>query len=162
MGAVKFQNIFSSQEPQERLISFLKNKESKKVILNGLYASSKAYAAADAIESLNKGIHIIVLSTKEEAQFFSNDLYNIIGEERVFYFPSSSYQSSRISTIKDSSQKVQRSAAISALTKYNNGEFEGKFILLVTYPGAVYEKIINKKSLKENLLKINVNDSLSH
>lgn len=162
MGAVKFQNIFSSQEPQERLISFLKNKESKKVILNGLYASSKAYAAADAIESLNKGIHIIVLSTKEEAQFFSNDLYNIIGEERVFYFPSSSYQSSRISTIKDSSQKVQRSAAISALTKYNNGEFDGKFILLVTYPGAVYEKIINKKSLKENLLKINVNDSLSH
>ncbi len=162
MGAVKFQNIFSSQESQKRLVSFLKESGTKRALLDGLYASSKAYAVADSIESLNKGIHIVVLATKEEAQFFSNDLYNIIGEDRVFYFPNSSCQTSRISTIKDSSQKVQRSAAISALNKFNNGEFEGKFIILVTYPGAIYEKILNKKSLKENLLKINVNDSLSH
>ena len=162
MGAVEFQNIFSSQKPQKELISFLNDRDSKRAVLDGLYASSKVYAVADSIESYGKGIHIIVLPNREEAQFFTNDLYSIIGENRVFYLPTSSHQSSRISTIKDSSHKVQRSAAISALNKFNTGEFDSKFIVLVTYPGAVYEKILNQKCLNENILKISVNDSLSH
>ncbi|MBQ3175303.1 MAG: transcription-repair coupling factor [Bacteroidales bacterium] len=162
MESANFINILSSRRAQKELLSFLNDKRGNKAVIDGLYASSKAYAVGDAIMSYGKGIHIAVLPNREEAQFFTNDMYNIIGEESVFYFPTSSHQVSRISTIKDSSQKVQRSAAISALNSFNEGEFKGNFILFVTYPGAIYEKILNHKSLKENLLKISVNDSLSH
>lgn len=162
MDDYKFQHIFSSQAPQKELVSFLQRDNLQKVRLSGLYASSNAYAFADAVESVNKGIHIVILNNREEAQFFSNDLYNIIGEENVFYFPTSSHQSAKISTVKDSSQKVQRSAAISALNHFKQGEFSKKCLIIVTYPGAVYEKILNNKTLTNNILKISVNDSLSH
>ncbi|MBE6229987.1 MAG: transcription-repair coupling factor [Bacteroidales bacterium] len=162
MEALNFQNILSSRRAQKELVSFLTDKSCKRVLLEGLYASSKAYAVGDAVLSYGKGIHVVVLPNKEEAQFFTNDLYNIVGEESVFYFPTSSHQVSKISTIKESSQKVQRSAAISALTAFNDSTSKNGFIIIVTYPGAIYEKILNSRSLKENILKISVNDSLSH
>ncbi len=162
MDGFEFQKIFSSQKPQKELVDFLKTDNGKKILLNGLYASSKVYAFADAVASLNKGIHIVVMNNKDEAQFFSNDLYNILGEEYTYYFPTSSHHVSKISTSKDSSQKVQRSAAINALESFNKGTFDKKFIVLVTYPGAVYEKIINKKKLSDSILGISVNDTLSH
>ena len=162
MDGFEFQKIFSSQKPQKELVDFLKTDNGKKILLNGLYASSKVYAFADAVASLNKGIHIVVMNNKDEAQFFSNDLYNILGEEYTYYFPTSSHYVSKISTSKDSSQKVQRSAAINALESFNKGVFDKKFIVLVTYPGAVHEKIINKKKLSDSILGISVNDILSH
>ncbi len=162
MDGFEFQKIFSSQKPQKELVDFLKTDNGKKILLNGLYASSKVYAFADAVASLNKGIHIVVMNNKDEAQFFSNDLYNILGEEYTYYFPTSSHYVSKISTSKDSSQKVQRSAAINALESFNKGIFDKKFIVLVTYPGAVHEKIINKKKLSDSILGISVNDTLSH
>ncbi len=162
MDKYRFQNIFSLQLPQKELFSFLKDKNDKKVSLNGLYASSKVYAFANAVEEFNKGVHIVILNNKEEAKFFTNDLYNLLPEECVFYFPTSSHSVTKISTIKDSSQKVQRSAALCALNKFKDNEIKNKFIVLVTYPGAVYENVLNNKSLNNSILKLSVNDSLSH
>ena len=163
MEGFGFQKIFSSQKSQKELVNLLKKGECKKLFLNGLYASSKAWAFSDAVESLNSGIHFVIMNNREEAEFFSNDLYNILGDEYVYYTPTSSNSFvSRISALKNSSQKVQRSAAISALENFLNGEFNKKFIVLVTYPGAVVEKVVNRKKLSANIFKISENDTLSH
>lgn len=153
------QSIFSQQLTQKELVDFLDDKKGKKAELIGLYGSSKAYAFSGVIE---KGIHIVVLNGKEEAQFFANDLYNLLGEEPVFFFPTSVTQVSKISTVKESTQKVQRSAALNAINKFKEKEQKGKFLVLVTYPAAVYEKIINPVELVKNVLKISKGDSLTH
>ena len=67
MDGFEFQKIFSSQKPQKELVDFLKTDNGKKILLNGLYASSKVYAFADAVASLNKGIHIVVMNKEEAA-----------------------------------------------------------------------------------------------
>mgnify|MGYP000496682770 CR=1 FL=1 len=59
--------------------------------------------------------HLIVADTKEQAQMFANDLYVLLGDDDVFYLPTSKGTVSRISSINDSSHKVQRTAAINAL-----------------------------------------------
>ncbi|MEG0891061.1 MAG: transcription-repair coupling factor [Bacteroidales bacterium] len=153
------QNIFSQQPAQKELVEFLENKNSKKIELVGLYGSSKAYAFSSVVD---KGIHIVVMNSKEEAQFFSNDLYNLLGDENVFFFPTSVTQVSRISTIKESTQKVQRSAALSAINNFKDKQLKNKFLILVTYPAAIYEKILNRKDLVNNILKISKGDLLSH
>ena len=47
---------------------------------------------------------------------FANDLYVLLGDDDVFYLPTSKGTVSRISSINDSSHKVQRTAAINALS----------------------------------------------
>lgn len=57
-----------------------KAKEGESLILKGLFGSSKAYAMA---ASIHEGLHLAIFPTKDEAIGFTNDLYNLIGEEKV-------------------------------------------------------------------------------
>ena len=148
------------QETLTRLGNYLTDNNIKNINISGLYGSSKSFAIAS---SVNEGVNVIIMDNKEDAQFLTNDLYNLTNEECVFFFPcSSNISQSKINTIKDSSQKVQRSAAISSLNSYFNGEGRLKKIILIGYPASVYEKIPNKKVLKKNLLKIRKGDMVSH
>ena len=151
---------FSSQSAHNELVGLLSNSEIKRIQIKGLYGSSKSFAFAAAT---GNGISFAIMDSKEEAQFFTNDLYNLLDEENVFFFPSSSnYVSNKINTIKDSSQKVQRSATISALNAFLNDKNKGKQLIIVSYPASIYEKIPNNKVLKKNILNIRKGEMVSH
>lgn len=158
-----FKDIFASQESQKKLNSLLAA-GNENILLKGLHGSSKAYALANAVQEYDRAVHILLMDNIEQAKFFTSDLYGVLhkGAEMVYYFPSSSNLSSRITTVTDNSRKVQRSAALSAVNDFNNGVSGEKFLILVTYPGALNEKIVNNRALSNLLLKISVNDSLTH
>lgn len=151
--------LISSQESNKELITFINSKDCNKIELDGLFGSSKSYFFAN---SVGKGIHFFVLSNKEEAQFLCNDLYSLLGDEKVFFFPTSVAQLSKISTIKESTQKVQRSATISALNTFLERDSLSDFLVVVTYPAAIWEGVLNSKTLKSNILKISEGDMLTH
>ena len=71
----------------------------------------------------------------------------------VFFFPSSKNHSLR-NVRKDTSHQVQRTAALNEVKRFTEGESQYESIVLVTYPHAVSELIIDIKSLKSNILKI--------
>lgn len=153
-------DFFTSQEASYGLKQALENDNVRSIVAAGLYGSSKSAVMASFFR---KGINVVVMDNKEEAQFTTNDLYSIEGEENVFFFPcSANISQSRINTMKDSSQKVQRSAAISSLNSYFNGEGKFEKIIIVAYPASIYEKIPNKSVLKSNLLKVRKGDMVSH
>ena len=152
--------IFSSQTASVSLGEAVVNVSVKSVSVKGLYGSSKSFAFACTV---GEGATIVVMDNKEQAQFFTNDLYNLFDEDCVYFFPcSSNITSSKIKTIKDSSQKVQRSAAISSLSSFLSGESKNKRVILIGYPASIYEKIPNNKVLKKSLLKIKKGEMVSH
>ena len=144
--------LFTGQQSHKELVGLLEKEETRRISVNGLFGSSKSVVMAD---TFNEGINVVVMDNKEEAQFITNDLYNIMEEDCVFFFPcSSNISQSKINTIKDSSQKVQRSAAISFINAFVNGESKVKSAVLIAYPASIYEKIPNKSLLKKNILKV--------
>ena len=152
--------IFSSQNSSVSLMGAVKETSINAISVKGLYGSSKSFAFSLAAA---EGITIVIMDNKEQAQFFTNDLYNLFTEDCVYFFPcSSNITSSKINTIKDSSQKVQRSAAISSLNGFISGESKNKRVILIGYPASFFEKIPNNKVLKNNLLKIKKGELVSH
>lgn len=149
---------FERQKGVGELLSFVNNKEKGCLVVQGLYSSAKAFAICAAAKS---GIHIVMLNNREDAIYCSGDLYKMMGKERVFFFPSSRNQSLR-NIRKDTSHQVQRTAALNEVKRFTEGESQFESIILVTYPHAVSELIIDKKSLKSNILKISKGDTLSH
>lgn len=155
-GVELIKKIFSQNSLNE-LDKFFKGEE-KLVELKGVNGSSKAIL----LSYYFKGINVVILDNREEAQFFTNDLYNLIDKEKVFFFPCSKHiTTNKITTLKDSSQKVQRSAAISELNSILNNNKE-KDIVLVAYPASIYEKILNNNSLKKSILNIKKGEEISH
>ena len=121
----------------------------KNIMVNGLYSSAKSFAISS---SVSKGVHVVILNRKEEAAGCVNDLYNLIGEDNVFFFPPS----------KDFSTKVQRTSAVGAVVDYKNGRSEFPFVVLVGYKDSFEEGVLEEGLLKKSIVSVKVGDNISH
>jgi transcription-repair coupling factor (superfamily II helicase) len=98
--------------------------------------------------------YLFVLNDKEEAAYFLNDLQNLLGENTAFLFPMSykkPYQPEDI----DNANVLMRAEVLSLL---NNASVKAP--LLVSYPDALGEKVVNKRSLLKNTFSIGIGDTL--
>jgi len=142
--------------------------------------SAKAVYIASVLSKLEKPQTAVILAdSKKSAFFITSDLYNFFTEKSIFYFPASEDKSE----LKTASAKVQRTAALSALSSFNHrndaadvekrlsdGHFNISQInfnasqptVLVTYPEALEEKVLRRSKTKESILLIKKGDKLSH
>ena len=108
MESMNISGVLFEQLTQQQVNRALKNSNVQIIRINGLFSSSKSFVISGAVIS---GVHLVIADTKEQAQMFVNDLYVLLGDDNVYYLPTSKGTVSRISTINDSSHKVQRPAA---------------------------------------------------
>ena len=138
---------FSSLEAVLKVSSFIDG-ENSSLCIKGLYGSSKGIVLSSAIaEASSSRIHLVISDTKEGAEYMCGDLYQVFSGQ-FFFFPSSASATSKIITIKDSSNKVQRSITLSAINSFNS---ESDDILIVTYPAAVKELCVAKVAVSQNV-----------
>lgn len=151
-------NLFALQDPFVRVKEWINKNEEREIIINGLYSSSKAFAMAAAME---KGLHIVLLNNPEDAAYCAGDLSSLLGAESVYYFPvSKKLKSSRESS--DLSLKVQRTAALKAVSDYLKGDKKSDRVVLAAYPQSVAERVISVKNLENSVLTLSKGNSLSH
>ena len=124
----------------------------RETFCSGLFLSARWFVLSQAV---HKGTHIIVLPTKEAAEYCAADLYNLIEGDRVFYFPSSGKGIER-SNYK-SSLGVQRTAAIGQL-------LAGKedFNVFVTFPEALEERIPDPGIIKSSIFTLRPGDEVPY
>lgn len=151
--------LYKESEQIQGLLSLLKEKQSS-IGLEGLLGSSLAFASAAVYKSQN-GPFVFVLSDKEDAAYFFNDIENVLGENglsyekrSVFLLPSSFKKSGKISETANANVLL-RSEVINRLSS------ESKKFIIVTYPQAIAEKIVSRKTLKKNTLVLNQGESTS-
>ncbi|MEO5681209.1 MAG: transcription-repair coupling factor [Chitinophagaceae bacterium] len=97
--------------------------------------------------------HVIVLNDAEEAAYFHNTLENLTNALDLFYFPSS-FKNRKNFRLLNSSHVMLRTEA---LTKLSGG---GNKKIVVTYPEALFEKVVLPKTLSANIIRIKNGDVL--
>lgn len=127
-------------------------KETAHIQLRGLKGSIDSAVAA-SIYDLQPVNHLFILQDREEAAYFQNDLQNILDKE-VLFFPSSYKKAYQFEEIENAN--VLRRAEV--LNRLNQKEAKGE--LIVTFPDALTEKVINKKSLVKNTLGARVGEQI--
>lgn len=123
------------------------------VRIQGLVGSLKSIHAAALFENLKRHF-LVIMEDREEALYFYNDLQNLFGFDStdIAYFPAS---------FKREAGEVENANVIarsSLLTRFSSGVPEP--LIIVTYPEALAEKVVSKKSLVANTLKVKVGDTL--
>ncbi|MGJ1364649.1 transcription-repair coupling factor [Sphingobacterium spiritivorum] len=124
-----------------------------KVQLKGLVGSSDAVVAV-ASYYLQERPYVFILPTHEEASYFLSDLESLL-DKQVLFFPSS-FRKAFDFTQLDAAHVLQRAETLSAL---NHASELPKMV--VTYPEALAEKVINRQDLQKNTLEITQNSKLS-
>ncbi|MEQ8548448.1 MAG: transcription-repair coupling factor [Cyclobacteriaceae bacterium] len=121
--------------------------------IKGLSGSFDAIAASSLF--LRKGgSHLFILHDKEEAAYFLDDLSNFVDREKLHFFPSS-YKKAYQFEETENANVLQRAEV---LNQIQSNEKEDH--LIITYPDALYEKVINKQSLTDNTFKISIGEKL--
>ena len=145
MNQAEFLQLFKKNNQVDQIANSLQQAEIW-IHLKGLVGSSRA-AIASAVASQVPGNHVFVLSDKEEAAYFLNDLENLFPNEKHIVFYPASYRSAYHFEETDNANVVLRAEV---LEKINNGTNTW----IVTYPQALFEKIPTQKKLTENTLKV--------
>ena len=120
--------------------------------IKGLAGSLDAVLAS-AIFNLVGGNHLYVLTDREEAAYFFNDLQNLLGRE-VLLFPMSYKKPYQYEAVENANVLMRAEV----LNKLSPAPKSG--LLMVTYPEALSEKVINRRSLRANTLTIRVGEKL--
>ncbi len=141
-----------------KLLRLLTGNNNQKVQCSGLSGSSGSLVAAAVIPQLS-GVHLIVLPEKEAAAYYYNDLVNLLGSDPVLFFPSSFKRSVHYNQI-DNGNVILRTHVINRL---GSGETspDDSFLIIVTCPEGLAEKVITHKKLKKNTLHLARGERLS-
>jgi transcription-repair coupling factor (superfamily II helicase) len=128
----------------------------QKIYLKNLQGSSSQFVVAAAFlhSSCMQLNHIIVLNDAEEAAYFHNTLENLTEALDIFYFPSS-FKNRKNYQLLNSSHVMLRTEA---LTKIATG---GNKKVIVTYPEALFEKVVLPATLSSNIIHIKSGDTLN-
>ena len=121
--------------------------------LSNLVGSSLSFVISETFKKADKPF-LLIFNDKEEAAYYLNDLEQLLGEKNVLFYPGSYRRPYQIEET-DNANVLLRSEVLNRINSRK------KPAVIVTYPTALFEKVVTKKELEKNTLKVAVGESLS-
>ncbi|SEL59840.1 transcription-repair coupling factor [Maribacter orientalis] len=145
------------QSPQigklQKSIADSENSGSKNIQLKGLVGSSLSFVLANVFKDSERPF-LAIFNDKEEAAYYLNDLERLIGEDNVLFYPGSYRRPYQIEET-DNANVLLRAEVLNRINSRK------KPAVIVTYPDALFEKVVTRKELDKNTLKMKLGDTLS-
>ena len=143
---------FADSPSQKSLAQvFLQNNAS--LYLKGTVGSGLNFRLAEAFEQHQKTV-LMVCEDREKAAYHLNDLEQLLGQETVLFFPSS-YRKPYQTETTDNANVLLRSEVLNRLSNSKKAR------IIVTYPQALFEKVVSQSTLRKNTLEVVKGSQLS-
>lgn len=153
MKVAAFLKLYQEDSLIQTIAGQIRQNTPQRVQLKGLVGSLDAVIAA-AIYQIHSTSCLFVLHDKEEATYFQNDLQNLLGDKEVLLFPAS-YKKPYQFEETENANVLMRAEVLS-----NLNQKEAIPAVIVTYPDALHEKVINKRSLRENTFSAKIGEKV--
>lgn len=127
--------------------------QNQKIHAKGLLGSSISFVIQALFEKSDLPF-LLLFNDKEEAAYFLNDLELLINTNDVLFYPGSYRRPYQI----DETDNANVLLRAEVLNRINSRK---KPAIIVSYPEALFEKVVTRKELEKNTLKVSVNDKLS-
>ncbi|MGH2666553.1 transcription-repair coupling factor [Flavobacterium sp.] len=124
-----------------------------KIHIKGLLGSSLSFVI-EALFQKSEHSFLLLCNEKEEAAYILNDLEHLIGDKDVLFYPSSYRRPYQIEETENANVLLRSEV----LNRINSRK---KPAIIVSYPEAIFEKVVTKKELEKNTLKISVGEQVS-
>jgi len=131
--------------------AFLKEKNHFQI--SNLVGSSLSFVISETFKKINRP-YLLIFNDKEEAAYYLNDLEQLLGHKNVLFYPGSYRRPYQIEET-DNANVLLRSEVLNRINSRK------KPAVIVTYPSALFEKVVTKKELEKNTLKVTVGEPLS-
>ena len=137
MNIQDLENLYAQLPQVSALAKELGKTSSTMIFLDGLVGSSAPMLFASLIKKCRPQV-LFILQDAEEAGYFYHDLTQLLGDNDVLFFPSS-YRRAIKYAQRDAASEILRTEVLARLTSGAAG-------YIVTYPEALAEMVVSKKS----------------
>ena len=120
--------------------------------VKGLVGSGMSFKLVSAFKNLNRNF-LVVLDNAEQAAYHLNDFEQMLSKKEVLFFPAS-FKEAYNPVATDNANVLLRSEVLKKLS------FSKKNKIIVTYPKALFEKVISPHTLKRKTITIKMGDVL--
>jgi transcription-repair coupling factor (superfamily II helicase) len=151
LRAQDFLNIYCADGLIKTVAAGIHTPKNPNLRIKGLSGSFDSVITASTFK-LHPHDYIIVLQDKEEAAYFQNDLQSLLGKE-ILLFPMSYKRPYEFLEIENANI-LMRAEVLNRLAEKTKPE------IIVTYPEALSEKVINKRSLASNTFTVKLKERL--
>ncbi|QFZ54323.1 transcription-repair coupling factor [Oceanihabitans sp. IOP_32] len=127
--------------------------DQSKIHLKGLVGSSFSFVISNVFKQ-SKNPFLIIFNDKEEAAHYLNDLEQLCNPKDVLFYPGSYRRPYQIEET-DNANVLLRAEVLNRINS------QKKPAIIVTYPDALFEKVVTRKELERNTLKVALNDKIS-
>ena len=129
------------------------------VFLQGLQASAAPLMLSTAIDQLAHPV-LAVLQDAEQAGYFYNDLLQILGQDKVLFYPSS-YRRAVKYAQNDAANGILRTEVLARLARTTaEGNTEADRFVIVSCPEALSQLVVSKKRLEDKAIHLAVGDEV--
>ena len=136
-----------------QIANLIKETNTQKLHLQGLMGSSISFVIQSLFKKTERP-YLLVLDNKEEAAYYLNDLEQMIGEQDVLFYPASFRQPYALEET-DNANVLLRAEVLNRINSRK------KPAIIVSYPEALFEKVLSRKDLDKTTLKVSVGDKIS-
>ena len=146
MIITELQQLYAAHPHVEGMCRLLEDTSVRHLYCEGLCASAASLFSSVLVQRAACPF-VFILGDIEEAGYFYHDLTQVLGTEQVLFFPSSFRRAIKYGQ-KDAANEILRTEVLSRLQKSEKG------LCIVTYPDALAEKVVSRKELDDNTLKL--------
>ena len=151
MKAVALSNHYKNHPCLTALADCFRENNSAKFHLKNLVGAQTALIASHSIQKIRRP-QLFIFNDKEEAAYFLNDLETLL-QRKVLFYPSSYRRPYQLEET-DNANMLLRTEVLNSLN-HNN------FPIIISYPEAIFEKVISQEQLKNNSFDIKLGDKIS-
>ncbi len=153
MNLAYLQSLYDQHPLLSSLADDMLRPEKNLISIQGMHPGAVAFFAA-ALHKRMELNHVFILDDKDKAAYFHNDLETLTASLDCCLFPDSYKKTGTVGEL-NSSHVMMRAEA---LMKFNTPEARRK--ILVTYPEAITEKVVNPGTFSKNTIFIKQNQTL--
>ena len=185
MTIQELQKLYARLPQVAQLAKMLEEGKAETICLDGLLASSAPMVFSGLAMKASQAI-LFIMQDADEAGYFYHDLCQVMGDSQVLFFPSSYRRAIKYGQ-KDAANEILRTEVLTRLqtlprpfpvgrgvdTSSDNksnysppsqGEGGGGslgILFIVSYPDAIAEQVVTRKSLDDRTLSLTVDETVS-
>jgi len=144
---------FQASAGFNKLEGFISNDNYREIRIKGLAGSQLSFLICASQRSIAR-YHVILAEDKEQAAFLFNNLENILQKQQIWFLPDS-FKRPGIFEELNNTNVLQRAETINQMS---SGLSRGN--IMVSYPEALFERVVSPETLKKTRIEIGVNERL--
>ena len=134
-------------------LSVFVSSSKQKIHLKGALGSSFSFSVSTVFNSSDRPF-LLIFDSKEEAAYYLNDFEMLLDEEQVLFYPGSYRRPYHVEEI-DNANVLLRAEVLNRINS------QKKPAVIITYPEALFEKVVSRTQLEKSIFKVSIGETLN-